>query len=132
MGLEEQLVQACERSDAPAVARLLQQGANPAAAVTDPSSYHYQWKPLHTTIYNAKGSSQVVELLVSQQGVDVNEPTANPQHTTPLHITAWHCPSLVPLLLKHGARVNATDGYRQTAPHDAAFHGHADAVAALL
>lgn len=64
MGLEEQLVQACERSDAPAVARLLQQGANPAAAVTDPSSYHYQWKPLHTTIYNAKGSSQVVELLV--------------------------------------------------------------------
>ena len=71
-------------------------------------------------------------LCCSQPGVDVNQATINPQHTTPLHVAAWHCPSLVPLLLEHGAAVNAKDGYGQTALHDAAFHGHADAVAALL
>lgn len=49
-----------------------------------------------------------------QPGVDVNQPTLNPQRTFPLHIAAWHCPSLVPLLLQKGASVNDTDGYGQT------------------
>ncbi|PSC68913.1 CMV 1a interacting 1 [Micractinium conductrix] len=133
MSKEEELNLACERRDLLAVERLLEEGTSPTAPVTAPSSRYYKWMPLHTAIFNAKpGQTAVAERLLRQPGVDVNQPTLNPQRTFPLHIAAWHCPSLVPLLLQKGASVNDTDGYGQTPLHDAAFHGHEDAVAALL
>ncbi|MCA0146369.1 ankyrin repeat domain-containing protein [Blastococcus sp. LR1] len=60
------------------------------------------WTPLHLAV--ATGRSDVVDVLVSA-GADLS--TRTEHHRTPLHVALEHAPDLVPVLVAHGAAVDA-------------------------
>lgn len=128
--MNNDLLNAVGSNDLKKARELLQQGANP--------NWAYLNEPLlHVAIMNApdhENGLDMVQLLL-QAGADANLPADEEYDSfTPLMKAAFHnVPQTIPLLLGHGANVNAQQlGAGDTALHFAATLGNTHIVRMLL
>ena len=117
-------------------ARLQEAGADPAApdgngGIVDPTSCEH-WG---TRAFFVFATAEVVADCV-QGGADLHSgiPREGPSIPTPLHVAAVHTrdPAVITTLVQAGADVGARDNYGNFPLHEAAEHGTAGVVRALL
>jgi len=88
-----------------------------------------QGTALHKLINMERPDEEMAKLLI-ESGAKLQEFSFG---NTELHLAAIKgCADLVPLLVKHGADVNAMNKYNRTALYYAAKHGHRKAAEALI
>ncbi|KAJ6152950.1 hypothetical protein N7497_007269 [Penicillium chrysogenum] len=100
------------------------------------------WTPLHQAVYTGTGAldlasdrtAEYIQLLISH-GASVNDCSASKSAETPLHLAAMAPiprPSLIELLIKLGASINAVTNEGKTALHLAAERGREPIFRILL